>query len=89
MRIEDLGVFKNKRLLPEEMEKLKIVIAFYHSLPTQAMKDELLRLIERQPSMLHREFETCLDDFAVKVRSVCDFERDTAHFPDDILSRLH
>ena len=68
MKLEELSLLRDEGLSEEQIDKLDIVLAFYERLPCELMKQELLMLMERQPSMLPREFDFRLDDFAARVK---------------------
>lgn len=68
MKLEELSLLKAEGLSEDDIEKLKIVLAFYDRLPSDAMKEELLMLMETQPLMVPGEFDCRLDDFALRVK---------------------
>jgi len=69
MQLEELTLLRNQGLSEDEIEKLKIVLAFYDRLPSEVMQEELLVLMERQPFMRPEEFNVRLDDFALRVKA--------------------
>lgn len=73
MKLEDSSLLRNRGFTEDEADKLKIVLAFYERLPSEAMKQELLLLIEHQPFMAPGEFDSRLDDFAARVKKADAF----------------
>ncbi|MBK4739225.1 hypothetical protein [Noviherbaspirillum pedocola] len=69
MKRDKLDFFAEEGRSEDEIEKLRIVLAFYERLPSEAMKEELLSLMEGQPSMAPAEFDLRLDTFVSKVKA--------------------
>lgn len=89
MKFEELSLLQTGDLSEHDIEKLNIVLAFYERLPTEAMKQELLQLMENQPTMLPDEFDKLLDDFAVRVKSANNYVCVSAYLASAALSRVH
>lgn len=89
MKFEELSLLQNGDLSDHDIEKLNIVLAFYERLPTEAMKRELLQLMENQPTMLPSEFNKRLDDFAVRVKSANNYVYFSAYLANSTFSRVH
>ena len=89
MKLEDLSLMRDKGLTEHESEKLKIVLAFYERLPSEAMKQELLLLIEHQPLMSPGEFNARLDDFAVRVKTAEACTQVGSFLAGAVSSRVH
>ena len=68
MKLEEVSLLRAEGLSENDIEKLKIVLAFYDRLPLDTMKEELLMLMEMQPLMMPGEFDRRLDDFALRVK---------------------
>jgi hypothetical protein len=67
MKAHELSLLRQD-LSEVEIEKLKIVLAFYERIPCELLKDELLVLMETQPLLAPAEFDRRLDAFAKQVR---------------------
>jgi hypothetical protein len=89
MKLEELSLLRGEGLSEDEIEKLKIVLAFYDRLPSEAMKEELLMLIERQPFMLPGEFDLRLDDFAARVKATTDPAQIVAYLAYSAFANMH
>jgi len=70
MKLAELSLLRDKRLSEAQIEKLKIVLAFYERLPSESMKHELLMLMERQPLMLPGEFDFRLVHFDARLKAI-------------------
>lgn len=89
MKLEDLSLLRDQGLTEDGSEKLKIVLAFYERLPSEAMKQELLLLIEHQPFMPPGEFDARLDDFAARVKTAAAFAQVGSLLAGAVSSRVH
>jgi hypothetical protein len=89
MKFEDLSLLRNRGFTEDETEKLEIVLAFYERLPSAAMKQELLLLIEHQPFMSPGEFDSRLDDFAARIKTPDAFAQVGAFVAGAFSSRMH
>lgn len=89
MKLEELSLFRNRGFTEDETEKLKIVLAFYERLPSEAMKQELLLLIEHQPFMSSGDFDSRLDDFAARVKTAEPFAQVGSFLAGAVSSRVH
>lgn len=89
MKLEDLSLLRDQGLTKDGSEKLKIVLAFYERLPSKAMKQELLLLIEHQPLMSPGEFDSQLDDFAARVKTADAFAQVGSLLPGAVSLRVH
>ena len=89
MKLEDLSLLRHHGFTEEGSEKLKIVLAFYERLPSEAMKQELLLLIENQPFMQPGEFDTRLDAFAARVKTADAFAQVGALLAGAVSTRVH
>lgn len=69
MKRDKLNFFAEEGRSEDEVEKLRIVLAFYERLPSEAMKEELLSLMEGEPFMTHDEFNLRLDTFVSRVKA--------------------
>lgn len=89
MKLEELSLLRDEGLSEEQIEKLDIVLTFYERLPCELMKQELLMLMERQPSMLPGEFDFRLDDFAARVKGSTAPYQGSAYLAFSKNGRLH
>jgi hypothetical protein len=89
MKLEELSLLRDEGLSEDEIEKLKIVLAFYDRLPSEAMKEELLILMERQPFMLPGEFDLRLDDFAARVKATTGPAQINAYLAYSTVKKMH
>jgi hypothetical protein len=89
MKLEDLILLRNRGFTNDETEKLKIVLAFYERLPSEAMRQELLLLIEYQPFMSPGEFDARLDDFAARIKTPNAFAQTASFMAGAASSRMH
>jgi hypothetical protein len=89
MKLEELSLLRIDGLSENAIEKLKIVLAFYDRLPSEAMKEELLILMERQPLMLPGEFDLRLDDFAARVKAAPTPSQMNVYLAYSHLAKMH
>ena len=62
-------MLKNEALTDEQFGKLELVLAFHDRLPTQAMRETLLVLIEEEPFLARAEFDRRLNQFAAQAKA--------------------
>lgn len=89
MKLEDSSLLRNRGFTEDEADKLKIVLAFYERLPSEAMKQELLLLIEHQPFMALSEFDSRLDDFAARVKKADAFAQAGSMLSGAVSQKFH
>jgi hypothetical protein len=89
MKLEELSLLRDEGLSQEQIEKLKIVLAFYERLPSESMKQELLILMEKQPSMLLGEFDFRLDNFAARAKATTDPSQVSAYIGSFTNGKMH
>lgn len=89
MKLEELSLLRAEGLSENDIEKLKIVLAFYDRLPSDAMKEELLMLMEAQPLMMPDEFDRRLDDFALRVKMVAVPSQISAYLACTNFAKIH
>ncbi|MBK4737290.1 hypothetical protein [Noviherbaspirillum pedocola] len=54
----------------EQISKIKLILDFMERLPTDALREELCDLMEKQPSMALGEFDARLREFSKRVHAV-------------------
>lgn len=69
MKLDDLSLLKNEALTDEEVRKLSLVLAFHDRLPTEAMQEQLLILMEEGSFMEPGEFDLRLSQFAAQAKA--------------------
>lgn len=69
MKPSDLSLVRNTNLTDEEVGKLELILAFHDRLPTEAMRQALLILIEDEPFLARTEFDRRLDQFAAQAKA--------------------
>jgi hypothetical protein len=89
MKIDELSLLRAEGLSDDKIEKLKIVLAFYDRLPSDALKEELLALMEGQPSMPTGEFDRLLDNFAARVKAATPLPQMCTDLAYQMSARLH
>lgn len=89
MRLEELSLLRDEGLSQEQIEKLEIVLAFYERLPSESMKQELLILMEKQPSMLPGEFNFRLDNFAARVKATIGLSQTSGYIASSTSGKMH
>lgn len=73
----------------EEIRKIDILCDFMGRLPTDAMRAELIELIEKQPSMAPGQFEDSLHDFSQRVHATLFKDSVSPYALNARPSRLH
>jgi hypothetical protein len=72
MKSDELSFLREKGRSEEEIKKLRIILAFLESLPSENLQDELLCLMEDQPSMRSGEFDLRLAGFVSRIIAAAD-----------------
>jgi hypothetical protein len=89
MKWDDLSLLQDEKMSDGKLEKLKIIMTFHDRLPTQALQEELVTLMEHQPFMVPGEFELRLDQFAAKVKAVTVPAQVSAYLAYATLAQVH